>query len=256
MTGTLRRVVWAMAPLGPLAAVGVLVPLVEPTPRAGFALGYLAVVGATMLRLARLPALRSVPLAAIAGLAAAYALGRRGEPELAGLVASIAVLWIGGWLGAAIGRVVSDVGHLAAVAFVAAAADLWSVGSAAGPSHALVTTVDPALLRLAALSAPVVATSGPAAMLGAGDVVFAALYLAAARRHGLSVGRTFAAIAVGLLAAGAGALLLARPVPALPLLGLLVIAVHWRAIRVRKADRPATWVAAALCVGALGWWMP
>ncbi len=250
----LRRVGWALAPLGPLAAIDLLVPLVDPTPRAGFALGYLAVVSATLLRLVRGTRLRKVPLPGALGLGAAYALGRVGEPELAGLVASISVLWIGCWLGAAIGRSVTHAGHLPALACMAAAADLWSVGAASGPSHALVTSVDPALARLVTLSASFVTSSGPASMLGFGDVVFAALYLAVARRHGLSRVRTFAAVAGGLVGAGALALLLERPVPALPLIGVAVVAVHWGALRVQRMDRPATWVAAALCAGALVWW--
>jgi hypothetical protein len=83
-------------------------------------------------------------------------------------------------------------------------------------------------------------------MLGFADAIFAALYLAAARRHGLSTRRATIAVAIGLFAAGTVAVALRRPLPALPFVGTIVVTLIPEARRVPPEDRPALFVATAL----------
>lgn len=89
-----------------------------------------------------------------------------------------------------------------------------------------------------------------------GDITFAALYLAAARRHGLPVSRTLVALALGLAATLATVLLTGIGVPALPFLGLAVVLAHPEARRIPHPDRPKALVGIAIVVllfGALAW---
>jgi hypothetical protein len=71
--------------------------------------------------------------------------------------------------------------------------------------------------------------------------VFAALYVAAARRHGLGTVRMLAALAAGFAGTLGAVVLLARPVPALPFLGLAVVVAMPRARAIPAAERRAAW---------------
>jgi hypothetical protein len=91
-------------------------------------------------------------------------------------------------------------------------------------------------------------------LLGAGDVVFTALYLASSRRHGLPWRRTMIALLLAYAVTAAVVLVLETAVPALPLLGLAVVLAHPEARRPRIADRQrgmALSIAAVLGVAAL-----
>jgi hypothetical protein len=115
----------------------------------------------------------------------------------------------------------------------------------------LVETTDTALQRLLAISSAVPPSPLPVAVIGAGDALFAALYLSAAVRHGLAYRRVALALGAGLLAAGALTFVFHRALPALPFLGAAVLAVEPRARRVARRDRGPTLVAAAILLGAV-----
>ena len=66
--------------------------------------------------------------------------------------------------------------------------------------------------------------------------MFAALYLAAARKHALSIPRTLLALALGFAAALGCVVWLEQAVPALPFLGLAMVAAHPQARRLRASS--------------------
>lgn len=94
------------------------------------------------------------------------------------------------------------------------------------------------LVRLLTVSAAVPPLRDPEPAIGFGDVVFVALYLAAAARFKLPRGRTLAALSLGLLSAGGVAIGLRASIPALPLLGAAVVLMHPETWRVPREDRP------------------
>ena len=83
------------------------------------------------------------------------------------------------------------------------------------------------------------ATAGLVALplLGIGDVVLTALYLAAARHLGLGVRKTVAAFALAYALTFGAVALLGQALPALPLLAVAFVAVHPAVWRLRPEDR-------------------
>ncbi|MFO0682754.1 MAG: hypothetical protein U0234_11910 [Sandaracinus sp.] len=158
-----------------------------------------------------------------------------------------ALLAAGTSAGAALGARVQAAGHLLPVAIVSSVADAVSVLTPGAPSQLAVDT--PAVLSLVALPWPFVGTSDQPAILGVGDVAFAALYLAAARKHGLSLARTIVALAIGLGATALAVAATSLPLPALPALGLAIVVAHPEARRVPPADRTAAWIGCVLAIG-------
>jgi hypothetical protein len=163
-------------------------------------------------------------------------------------VGALGLLAVASVLGGAIGSRVEVAGHLAAVALVSSAVDLWSVTSTAGPTHHIMRS--PALLRLLTVSVAIPPSREPQPAIGFGDAVFVALYLAAGARFALPRARMIAALWVGIVGSGALALALERPVPALPLIGLMVLATQPLARDVPRADRRATLLAAVMLVAS------
>jgi hypothetical protein len=143
--------------------------------------------------------------------------------------AGVAALLLGAGTsaGAALGERIQHAGHLGVVAYVSSLADLVSVLHESGPSAQILESAP--TLAVLAVGAPMAGTPDLSPILGIGDVVFVALYLAAARKHGLPFARTVAALAVGLALTFVVVVALARPIPALPFLGLGVVLAHPRA---------------------------
>jgi hypothetical protein len=201
--------------------------------RVAFSIGFLAVSGEILLMSRLAPALHARALwgvlLAVGGLLSLVS-GARLTPESAGL-ATAALLWTGSLLGASLGTRIEKPGHILAVAAVSALADLWSVYDPAGPSAVLAQKLaeQPERISAFALSFPMLGTSHIPALIGAGDLLFCALYLAAFERHGLALRRALVGLGVG-FAMGLGLLLwLERPLPLLPLLGAGVVLADRRA---------------------------
>ena len=170
----------------------------------------------------------------------------RGAAILAVLLAAGTA--IGAWVGAG----VEQPGYLLFVAIVSSIADLWSVGDPAGPSAQLVQHRE--TLELFALPWPMLGTREVASLLGVGDVVFTSLYWSAARRHGLSLRRTFVALAGAYVVTALVVVVAARPIPVLPLLGIAIVIAHPAARRpYGQQARRAAWLVAACIVGVTYW---
>ncbi len=168
-----------------------------------------------------------------------------------GLFSTLSVLAIGLGVGSAIGQRVPAASHLLPVGLVSSAMDLWSALAPEGVTHTITTAPDPAWLRVLAMSAPVVPSRALEPMLGFGDVVFAALYLAAAQHHQLSIPRMHLALALAFAAAGAMVVVLGRPLPALPFLAVAVVVAFSQTRKIAVEDRKATAAAVLLFVGAV-----
>ena len=244
-----RPALAALLPLGLLAAVAPWLPL-GPLAATLLALGVvaLAIVGGVALApTAALPARVVVP-AALIGVAL-VALALRLPPVASGLAGALGLLTVAALVGGAIGSRMESPGHLAAVALVSAAVDLWSVTSPSGPTHRIVQS--PALLRVLTLSVAIPPHREPRPAIGFGDAVFVALYLAAAARFSLPRARMGAALWLGIVGAGGLAIALERAVPALPTIGLMVLATQPLARDVPLADRRATALAAGLLAASV-----
>ncbi len=189
-------------------------------------------------------ALLALPAAALLAVAAA------GGADLDTAVVVTAALLLGATLlGAVVGGAVEHPGHLIFVVVVSSAADFFSVFHEAGPSHAIVESE--VALSVLALPWPMLGTPNIEAFLGAGDLVFTALYVAVARRHGLSLARTAVALVLAYVATMAAVIVLAATLPALPFLGLGMLLVHPSARKPPAQDRVRGTVVAALVVGAV-----
>ena len=90
-------------------------------------------------------------------------------------------------------------------------------------------------------------------ILGVGDVVLAALYLAAATKHGLSRARTLAALAAGFTATFVALLLLERALPALPFLGLAIVLAHPEARLPPREERRQAAIGILVIVALAAW---
>lgn len=219
--------------LGAFALAVLVAPLLPFVPLVAYALGFGAVCAITIASGASAPrvegrgALGVVVVIAVVIGALAIA-GVPAEPRAVVIAASalvLALLTIGGTLaGAGIGWRIAHPGHLVVVAIASSLADLWSVLTPGAPSATVVE--DAPTLTAIAIGFPMLGTLAIEPLLGVGDVVFVALYLAAARKHGLGVGRTCVALALAFVATGVTVIVLQRALPALPFLGAAVLIAH------------------------------
>ncbi|MEO7035547.1 MAG: hypothetical protein ABI548_16595 [Polyangiaceae bacterium] len=155
----------------------------------------------------------------------------------------VAIAW---GLGSSLGRRVQHASHLLPACVVAACADLASVLSPEGPSHAIAQS-DRALSLLATwFPEPGMHAVAPA--LGIGDLLFMALVFGVARRHALPYARTAVLCLLGTAVAGAAAAAFGVPVPALPAIGLCVLMGLPATRRLRCEDRRAArWAMIIAC---------
>ncbi len=161
---------------------------------------------------------------------------------------NVALVVLGHAAGDAIGTRIQHPGHVLPAMVVAAAADAASVLHPAGPTHAIAGS-ERALGALA-LAVPVPGTQGLSFVLGAGDLVFAALLLGVAARHGIGTWRVAGLVLAGAALAIGVASWIGAVVPALVPIGLVTVAFVPRFRRLAPKDR-ATAVAAMILAVAV-----
>jgi hypothetical protein len=245
VTGRLAWRAWLAWSVTPLAcgAVAAVAPLVSVPERwldaATFGLAVLltlvALVSASVTPLARRGAMAAASLSVVTLVLAGVS---RAHGRAWAVAIDVALYTLAAQVGGAVGRKVADPGHLLAAGAVAAAADLASVQSSIGPTHAIVAR--PELLAVLAIAAPVPGTHAMAPAIGLGDLVFIALVLGVVQAHRLSFVRATAAAGVGLALAGAASAWLASAVPALPFIAAATIGLLPEARRVHRRDRAVT----------------
>lgn len=225
-----------------LVVAAFVAPYVPVTPLFAFLIGF-AVVAASMVTTAlAVPLLPRAALAgvllAIAALVLVYALGLGHGSNIAGAaVVTFALLLGASCVGSVVAGGVEDPGHLLIVAVVFTLVDTFSVFHAAGPTAAIVE--NETLISLVALPWPQLGaqTTNIEPFLGMGDIIATALFVGVARRHGLHVGRTAAALFGALALTMAIVLLTEMPIPVLPFMAFAVLLVHPAARRLRRKDR-------------------
>lgn len=226
----LRLAIWlaaGIACMGVVMLAARFAPGVGLSARPAFVLAFLCVAGEILLAARLAPVLRG-PFAWGVWLTAFGALslinGARLTGDSAGL-ATAALLWTATGLGTALGGRIDKPGHLLAVAAVSSLSDLWSVFDPAGPSAVLARKVmeQPDRVSAFALCFPLLGTTHIPAIIGAGDVLFAALYVSAFERHGIPTKKALIALGLGFVAGLCVLLWLERPLPLLPLLGSAIV---------------------------------
>ncbi len=254
---------WLMFPaLGAVAllvgqAIGLSIPL---PPIVSYAISFSCLCGLVLGTAVRCPAWprRDLPLAIAIAVCAAICIALVGlfgsvAPANAALVLA-ALLVIGSLVGNVVGTAIEHPGQLLFVVIVSSAADAASVLHPSGPSAAIVQSE--AALSLLALPFAFLGTDATPPMLGVGDVVFASLYVACARRWSFSQNRTLSALASGFLVTICVVIGAQVPVPALPFLGIAMLVAHPEARRPPAKDRARGFAVLGLLAVALGvlWW--
>lgn len=208
----------------------------------------LAFAGATLLPILALAVAATAEVSlrtalAIAALSSALLIALaflQHAPVAAMLVVDSALVGLAWSVGASIGRRVQHASHLLPACVVAAAADLVSLLSPEGPSHAIAQS-DRALSVLAVWF-PVPGTLSVAPALGVGDLLFMALIFGVAVVHHLPYLRTVLLAVLGTAVAGGIAAWLGVAVPALVPISAAILLGLPQARQVRPADRKAaTW---------------
>lgn len=228
-------------------------PHVPVAPVAGAALAFALVCAAALASAWSAPpfGLRAlgwlvVPVLAVGVVAS---MGDRAQGIGVACVVLAALLGGGTLAGAAIGARIQHPSHLLVAAYASSAADVFSVLSPSGPSAQVVESEQ--LLSLLAMSWAIPGTAAIAPLLGVGDVILCALYVIAARQLGLPVARTVAALAVAFAAVLVALWLVPAPLPALPFLGVAVVAAHPETRRFRPHERGAALVGMAVLTAVL-----
>lgn len=235
----------AAALLGLVASFAALVPL-HPVVAYSLAFGVVAlqtVCVSWAVPMGRRPSLGWVALP-VATIYLVYSTGSTGV--LAAMVVTAGLLAAGTLVGAAVGAGIEHPGHLLFVVLVSSGMDALSVLHPRGLSAAIVKSE--AALSALAMSWPMLGTSAIEPILGVGDVMFSALYIAATRKHQLPIRRTLWALGLGFMATLGLVFLAQIAVPALPLLGTAVLMAHPEARRPAAADRRAGWTGVGLMV--------
>lgn len=215
---------------------------------------FIAFAGATSVALSGLAlcATAAVSLRVAMGVSAAAALALfvaayarlSGASSLVLVDAALVALAWG--LGASLGRRVQHASHLFPACVVAASADVVSLLSPEGPSHAIAR--DERALSVLAIGFPVPGSAAFAPVLGVGDLLFIAFVLGVVRAHGLGYARALGCVALGVAAAGVAAALLGVAVPALVPIAVATIAGLPQIRRLRRADRVAARASMAIAV--------
>jgi len=228
------------------------------SPRAGFTVAFGAVSAETLLVASVAPIARArwALLSVLLSACAAVGLHGAAPSALSGALLTLALLLGGSALGAALGARIEHAAHLLAVALVSGLADMWS--AQAGPTARMVESAIAAPERLAlfALPWPLWGTGSIQPVLGVGDVVFVALYMAAFRRHGLSLTRAWRGMGAGLALGLLSLLVFERAVPLLPMIGAGAVLSDRRARALERRERVMVWAVTAVLAGVLvtRWW--
>ncbi len=186
----------------------------------------------------------ALSLAGAAALALTALAWRQPAPSLTLLIVDTALVALAWALGTSLGRRVQHPAHLFPACLVAACADLVSLLSPEGPSHAIAASER--ALSVLAVGFPVPGSEAVAPALGVGDLLFIALVFGVARAHRLPYARTLVLCLLGTAFAGAAAARWSVAVPALvPIAAAVVLGLP--AIRqLRPAERRVAWVSILL----------
>ncbi len=158
-------------------------------------------------------------------------------PLITALLVDTALFCLSWAIGCSLGRRVQHPAHLLPACVVAASADLVSLLSPEGPSHAIAGSER--ALTVLALWFPVPGGNALAPALGVGDLLFMALAFGVAHKHGLPYARCVLAGLGGTALAGAAATWSGVAIPALVPIAAMLLLTLPAIRRLRRADRAA-----------------
>jgi len=195
------------------------------------------IIGLSLAATVEISLASTLGLAAFAAASLLALLVRQPSPLTTVLLVDTALVCLSWALGCSLGRRVQHAAHLFPACVVAASADVVSLLSPEGPSHAIAES-DRALSVLATWF-PVPGSSALSPALGVGDLLFMGLAFGVARAHGLPYARCVIACAAGTALAGVVAAWSGLAIPALlPIAAAVVLALP--TIRqLRRSDRSA-----------------
>jgi hypothetical protein len=235
---------------------------ISPRVQAGAALGScMSFAGAAAVAIAglALAVTAAIPgrIALWVGVTAITALGTLAYWQFSNAAALIgvdaALVGLAWALGASLGRRVQHASHLFPACVVAASADVVSLLSPEGPSHAVAKSER--ALSVLAIWFPVPGSSAIAPALGVGDLLFVAFVLGVASAHQLDYTRAIACCALGVAVAGCAAAWLSMAFPALvPIAAATIIGLpSIRRLRTvdRRAAHASMLIAVSIAVAAL-----
>jgi hypothetical protein len=236
-----------------VASALAILPRVQASVALANFMSFAGATGVAIAGLAKVPLRLALSIAA----AAATALGVLAYLESSSgtaLVAVDATLVCLAWaLGASLGRSVQHPTHLFPACVVAASADVVSLLSPEGPSHAVAR--NERALSVLTIWFPVPGTSAVSPALGIGDLLFMAFVLGVANAHELGLARAIGCCALGVAVAGFGAACLGVAFPALVPIAAATIIGMPSIRRLRAADRRAAhWsmlIAASVAVATI-----
>jgi hypothetical protein len=212
-----------------------------------------ALAGLAIAVPARVPTRVSLCLGAGAALVLAALAVLQSSSSMALAAVDTALVGAAWGFGASLGRSVQHPTHLFPASVVAASADIVSLVSPEGPSHAIAKSER--ALSVLAVWFPVPGSTAIAPALGIGDLLFMAFVLGVASAHQLGVSRAVSCCALGIVAAGAAAAWLGVAVPALVPIAAATLLGMPSIRRLRAVDRRAAhWsmlIAASVAVASI-----
>jgi hypothetical protein len=195
------------------------------------------ILGLSLAAMVEVPLALALATAAFATLLLLTLVVWQPSPIATVLLVDSALVCLSWALGCSLGRRVQHQSHLFPACVVAASADLVSLLSPEGPSHAIAESER--ALSVLATWFPVPGSSALAPALGVGDLLFMALAFGVARAHGLPYVRCVVACVIGTALAGAAAAWTGLAIPALlPIAAALILALP-TILQLRLPDRKA-----------------
>lgn len=199
---------------------------------AAVAIAALAIIGTALV-----PLRSALGIALLSVVALGVVAYSRASSAAALIVVDAALIAVAWGLGGSLGQRVQHAAHLFPACVVAASADVVSLLSPEGPSHAVAKSER--ALSVLAIWFPVPGTSDVAPALGVGDLLFVAFVLGVAATHHVSYARAVACCALGIALAGAASAWLGVAVPALVPIAIVVVLGLPGVRRLRAMDRRA-----------------
>ena len=211
------------------------------------------IIGLSLAAMAEVTLAFALGLAAFAAALLLALVVRQPSPFATMVLVDSALVGLAWALGSSLGRRVQHASHLFPACVVAASADLVSLLSPEGPSHAIAESER--ALSVLATWFPVPGSSALAPALGVGDLLFMAFAFGVARAHALPYARCVIACAIGTALAGAAAAWSGLAIPALlPIAAVLVLALPtiWQLrLHDRKAAHWSMLIASSLALATV-----
>jgi hypothetical protein len=206
------------------------------------------ILGLSLAALVEVPLAVALSVAAIAAASLITSAVWQPTPLVTVLLVDSALVGLSWALGCTLGRRVQHASHLLPACVVAASADIVSLLSPEGPSHAIAESER--ALSVLAVWFPVPGGPALAPALGVGDLLFMALALGVARTHALPYARCVAACAAGTALSGVAAAYFGRAIPALVSIAAMLVLALPPIRRLRRSDRTVA-VGSMLIAGTL-----